>query len=494
VIGVHGEPEGRIARLIGNLIVVDPASPTTPVAVEPGGTWQMLAEFEEGDIDVGLNSVSNPQTRLFMYLKESRVHRLDLRRGAWPPAAAQVSTLTINGACQAAAIHDVRNAERSWIVFFPGAGLYCDTLDGHQWAVRADMAPDDPPVAVASEVVGAMRANDGAITGFVIRDGAWIRKVDSDFGNPIDLFTVVGGPFTHFPLENLDFPSSMQRGHLLFVESNELRAYDLTAGGGPFTLFTPGAGERCCSVVATDATGTYLTVEGNGSGRLLKVTDLLAVQVLTTESGSRILTVGVTPTRLVYSIVDASGVVYRSVPKSGGTPLTIAPAEPCPDLSSMVVAGENIWYDCSALGPWDYGGFLEPPRGLPDEPFVGFARSDGTGVQIFENAQIAGTVRANPMPLIPDSSTVHAVTVAHLGEQQAIQALRELDGSTASLQVEYAALPANLLLDPFWQSSTSGLPSLFTLGYIQGGLWAQRELFFFQTDVAGVTRVTTFAP
>jgi hypothetical protein len=212
--------------------------------------------------------------------------------------------------------------------------------------------------------------------------------------------------------------------------------------------------------------------------------------VLASEVASRILAASATPTRLIYSIVDASGVVYRSVPKSGGTPLTIAPAEPCPDLSSMVVAGENIWYACSALGYWDVGGFLDSPRGLPLRPFVGVVRSDGTPVQFFEHAWIAGTASANPVPLVPNASTVHAVTVAHP------EALRAYEGATGTQRVEYAAytaLPANLSLEG-QTGSTWRLPSLFTALYAEGGQLSQRELFFFQTDSAGVTRVTSFAP
>ena len=484
VIGVHGGPPIRL----GHLVVLDPASPTTPVALEASRTWQALAEFKEGAIDMGANSVSNPSTRLLVYLKGNRVYRLDLRRGTWPPAPAPASSLTATKTCFAAAIHDVQNAERSWIVLTEaGSDRMCVTTDDRQWAVRSDMSEADPPVAIASEVVGAMRASDGAITGFVIRDGPWIRKVDADFGNAIDLFTVAGGLSTRFPLQNLDFPSSMLRGHLLFVEANQLRAYDLTTGGGPVTLFSPGPGEFCCSVAATDAANVYLTVDGDNLGRLLKVSDALTVQVLATESGSRILAATATPTRLVYSIVDASGVVYRSVPKSGGTPLSIAPAEPCPDLSSVYAAGENIWYDCSALGFWDYEGFLNPPRGLPLRPFVGVVRSDGTPVQLFENAWIAGTARANPVPLVPDASTVHAVTVAHSG------ALRAYEGATVTQLVEYAALPANLSLEG-QTASAWGLHSLFTAFLIDGGQIRQRELFFFQTDAAGVTRATGFAP
>jgi hypothetical protein len=482
VISLYGGPPIRV----GHLVVVDPASPTTPVALEAATHWHALAEFKEGVIDTSANSVSNPTTRFLVYLKSNRVHRLDLRRGTWPPAPAPVSSLMVSAAagCGGAAIHDVRNAERSWIVLTGCA----TTPIRHQWAVRSDMSAADPPIPVASEVVGAMRASDGAITGFVVRDGTRIYKVDAGFGDAIDLFTVAAGTSTRFPLQNLDVPSSMLRGHLLFVEANQLRAYDLTTGSGPVTLFSPGPGELCCSVVASDAANVYVTVGGDNRSRLLKVSAALAVQVLATESASRILAASATPTRLVYSIVDATGVVYRSVPKSGGTPLSIAPAEPCPDLSSVHVAGENIWYDCSALGYWDYGGFLDPPRGLPLRPFVGVVRSDGVPVQIFEHAWIAGTASANPAPLVPNASTIHAVTVAHP------EALRAYEGATGTQLVEYAvALPPNLGLEG-QNNSAWRLPSLFTALYAEGGFLHQRELFYFQTDAAGVTRVTSFAP
>ena len=64
VIGVHGGPPIRL----GHLVVLDPASPTTPVALEASRTWQALAEVMEGAIDMGANSVSTPSTRLLVYL------------------------------------------------------------------------------------------------------------------------------------------------------------------------------------------------------------------------------------------------------------------------------------------------------------------------------------------------------------------------------------------------------------------------------------------
>ena len=94
---------------------------------------------------------------------------------------------------------------------------------------------------------------------------------------------MAGGLSTRFPLQNLDFPSSMLRGHLLFVEANQLRAYDLTTGSGR-SLYSVGHRGSAAPVAATDAASVYLTSTATIAA-LLSVSNALTLQVLATESG-----------------------------------------------------------------------------------------------------------------------------------------------------------------------------------------------------------------
>ena len=64
------------------------------------------------------------------------------------------------------------------------------TADDRQVAVRLDMTSADAPVAVTGEVLDALRGTDGAIAGFLVRDGNQIQRVDASLANPVDLFTV----------------------------------------------------------------------------------------------------------------------------------------------------------------------------------------------------------------------------------------------------------------------------------------------------------------
>ena len=152
---------------------------------KPPGWWQRVAQIEEGVIDSASGTVGNLGVRFLIYLKDGRVHRLDLRRGNWPPVSVETSSLpttqmchdyakydpgpSISGRTVTAAVHDRGHGPES-----------ASTSDDRHVAVRLDMTSADAPVAVTGEVTRCTarhgRRDHRASS---LRDGNRIQRVDS---------------------------------------------------------------------------------------------------------------------------------------------------------------------------------------------------------------------------------------------------------------------------------------------------------------------------
>ena len=296
-------------------------------------------------------------------------------------------------------------------------------------------------------------------------------------------------------IDNGEQPNA-PHSQLLFVDGRDVRAFNLSSGNGPVTLFTLATGEFPDRAVTSDSSSVYLTVNGEQSGRLIRASDSLTAAVIASESTSRIYQVLATPTRLVYSVVGAQSVEYRSVPKAGGTAITVAPGQPCPDLSSFFTVGETIWYDCSPLGFWDYGGWLNPPQGLPANPILGRVRSDGTQLEELNNLQPTATLSVNPMPLRPDAAPIYSVMVASISRSGLAGAtLRAFEGASRSELFTYGVLPPSGFTTYHATSRPTpwGQPGLLSFGGVSATAF-ETDIFFYQSDAPGLTRVTAFVP
>lgn len=472
----------------GHLVVVDPASPTTPVALEAAGWWAFLARFEEGVIDSSAGSVSKLGPRFLAYLKDGRVYRLDLRRGNWPPAPVQTSSLMTTQTCSPypKAISDQRSPERSLMLFLTaGPDQVCKTSDDSQVAVRLDMSSADSPVAISGEVIDALRSADGAITGFLVRVGNRIQRVDAGFANPIELFTVSGAGFELAHDLSL---APLLNGHLVFRDGAELRAYNSATASVPVTLMTLDAADYYVSAHAADADAVYFAVSKRNSdaGRVIRVTANLTTDVLATESIS-IIEVFVSPTRVIYGAGypgypwDGGPYDYRSVPKSGGTPITLVADNPSNEVVRAVLAGENLWV-------------AEVTRGFASTiNWVNVVRSDGQDFQQLPLARIVGFTVTNPTSLLPGKSMVRSITIAHdvSASTAALRSamLRNYEGATRAQLFEFGSVPAevgSVFVNgiPQWE-----MPSLLS---VQAGF--PLDVFFYQSNASGLTRVTNFAP
>jgi len=71
----------------------------------------------------------------------------------------------------------------------PGPDGSCNTGDDVVHMVRTGMSANDAPVTVPAMPVATVRSATGGITGFVIKQGTQLVRVDNDFANPVVLGT-----------------------------------------------------------------------------------------------------------------------------------------------------------------------------------------------------------------------------------------------------------------------------------------------------------------
>jgi hypothetical protein len=461
--------------------------------VEAAGWWQPVARLEEGVINSAAETIGDLGVRFVVYLKNDRVHRLDLRRGKWPPVSTETSSLPTTQICNdypnPKVIPDRGAAERSLLLFItPGRDQICKTLDDRQVAVRLDMTPADAPVVLTGEVIDALRSADGAITGFLMRDGNRIQRIDSTFANPVELFTV---STSDFELAHPPDIAPVLQDQIVFRDGTAIRAYDLAAGGAPVTLMTLDTADSYVSAYAVDSSALYFAVSSRqfDSGRLIRVTAGLTADVLVSESVS-IIEVFVSPTRIIYGVGApdypweyAIGTYkYRSVLKSGGAPITLVSDQVNVVIGGAVLAGETLWvgaHHSALLRNW-----------------VNVVRSDGTDLQQLPDARIVSIAYANPMPLLPEQSTFHSITIADAVSvaSTSSETLRSYDGKTRVQLLEYGGLSTGSFLSSFFSGSPQArLPALLTTqAASSGGVAAPLDVFYFRSDAVGITRVTAF--
>ena len=78
----------------------------------------------------------------------------------------------------------------SYFYRLPGPDGVCDTSDDVFHMVKTGMSATSAPVVVSAMPVATVRTSQGGISGFVIKDGANLTLVDSNFANPTVLGTL----------------------------------------------------------------------------------------------------------------------------------------------------------------------------------------------------------------------------------------------------------------------------------------------------------------
>ena len=440
------------------------------VAILQGGELANL--LVQGTLASGL--VSNAHTRSLIFWRNGRLFRQDLIGAAGLPAAAMVSSLSSTGLCgidgmrgnsSAAATggDDLVDASLSWQIFSKaGADGNCATADDTFVAVRANMSPTDAPISVLRPLSAVHGAN-GAVTGWLQRDGQKIVRSNVDFASPVTLFTLPAGD-----LRVSSDGENIVSGSWVFESGGKVYAVDPTGGAQTPTVLATLAGVETVTDVLQPGSGETIVALSSygftGSTRFVRYTSSTkAVATLGTlpMAGS---TAQLTATRIIMH--DLYGKVV-SLPISGGTVQAVyTPAGPAVTLRTHI-AGERIWLESAGN--------------------VVSVNSDGSGLQTISGARLAGCLYSANAAIFNDEPCDAMVVI--VGAEA-----RAYDGVGGALRFAYGSVPL----------APANMTSMFTVSpfasWGQGAVLTQIVIdsaaaqttaftYYFQSDQPGIAPV-----
>lgn len=340
------------------------------VSLLPAGQASFPDMLMQGQLSNGV--ASNIHVHTLLYWKDQQLFRRDLVGPNGLPAEVRVSSLTQAGVCNAergdvsgyaSSGPDFIDASRSWkIIQKEGSDAACNTGDDRYFAVKVSMGAGDAPLEVMRPVSSLHNAQ-GALSGWVLRDGVQMLRVDADFTNPVALFTL--------PAADLDFIDGYELDNRLLF----------TSGASLYSLDTGGAAPALATLVATLADGESIvnTYLGN-QDVFIAIGSLQSTRVLRFAPASKAITtlgsvsaassiVQVTPSRVIMAGALGS---LRALPLAGGAAQTVyEPAEPGFTFLTLR-GGERLWFISQGN--------------------VVSINSDGSAMQTLPGAQLAGCI------------------------------------------------------------------------------------------------------
>jgi hypothetical protein len=415
-----GVPGLHLSFLSGNRINGEFAYGAIP---EAGGNAVSFVAAGESSVtgmlvqgQVSNNMVSGMHIHGMLYWKNNQLFRRDLAGGAnGLPGEMQVSSLSGAGVCNkevggssgvADTGGDLADASRSWRVFQkPGNDNLCNTDDDRFFAVRVNMAASDAALEVPRPVA-TIHSATGALSGWLVRNGQLMQRVNADFSSPVTLFTLPAGELSFEMDAGLD-------NTWVFTVGDKVYAVDL-ASAAPAALTpiaTLAAGETMFSSTQVVDKSLFIAIGSISSTRVVRyVLTTKAVNAVGSVPGiSSILTV--TPTRVMMH--GALGTLV-ALPVGGGAAQTVY-TPPTPRLSFTVQrGGERVWQDM--------------------QDSVVSVNSDGSGVLVLPGAKLAGCLYRAQASIDGDPLMCDAVIIVDGN------VARSYDATTGALRLIYGTV------------------------------------------------------
>lgn len=412
---------------------------------------------------------SNLHLRAMLFMKNGQLIRRDLSGANGLPAEVRVSTINANS-CEMSPTGrplasvtgaDIADINRSWKIFHKsGADAQCDTEDDRFFAVRVNMGPTDAPLEV-QRPVATLHSAQGALTGWLLRNGQQMQRVNADFTNPVTLFTL--------PADDLHFDDDADlNNHWVFASGGKVYAVDLGATA-PSTLTLVATllpEEELLSATYANQKDVIVAVSNYTTTRIFRyVTTTKAVNTVgQAPNVSRI--EAVTPTRV---ITHSSLGNIITLPLAGGAAQTIY-TPPAATFTFYIGyhGGERVWQDMNGS--------------------VISVNSDGTGLQTLQGARVAGCILK---PVVSLDSSLQECDAIMTIEGNVV---RSYDATTAALRVTYGAITA-----PSASLTSMAYFSFFT-AWGQNGVLTQYLVdnttlnqvvvnYLIKTDQPGVTQI-----
>lgn len=300
----------------GGISLYDPASPGTPLV--PGqvaaGTVYNTQPVNGGTYSASNRFVTNVHTRTLVYSAGGKLWKVGIVKTGTTPVPTQVSSeaaLVYSGPaanllCDIQVYPDYANHDNSRVVYTVTAasalcGAGSDQIRSTTLGATSSTGSDAYVHNGAQVVAPIYNVTTGALSGFLLRDGADVVKVAPDFSVPVTVDTAAASV------------------------------------GATATMLK---------------TGKMFLVEDGGSNRIYKLYDPVANTVstalLTISSANTVYTVSAADSSL-YVADATAGVIYR-LPTDGSAAVTMASGEPAGAIKSLRLTMNRVVYT------WNDGG------------------------------------------------------------------------------------------------------------------------------------------
>jgi hypothetical protein len=347
-----------------------PAAGGAAVSLMAAGQGSNAGMLIQAQVSNGL--ISGVHVRNLLFWKNQQLVRRELVSSSSLPAEVRVSNLTIDGVCNlestsggfASEGNDYADNNRSWkIIQKKGADGNCNTDDDRFFAVRLTMSPTESPIEV-SRPVATVHTSQGVLSGWVVRNGQQLQRVNADFSNPVTLFTLPGD----------DLNATDDIGNTngwVFTSGSGVYGVDLSAAAPvtPTKIATLAGGEAVTAVDYANSDDAIVAISGVNATRVVRfVASTKAVTALGVVAANS--SIGhVTPSRAI--MISAAGTVV-ALPLAGGAVETVYTPPTATFPIIIFHGGERLW--------------IQLPRATLS------VNSNGSDPQTVADARIAGCI------------------------------------------------------------------------------------------------------
>jgi hypothetical protein len=336
---------------------INPADPGGPSPYEIIGIPNpFLAQYWQGTYNSATFVAENLRLKTVVYVNQflGQVFKITaLKQGSFfstEPSRISSEEGATSICSVSTAVDYVNHDDSQFLYSLKGSATSCRDLLSLQWKmVRLGDSATTPPTAAKRPISVLYDSATGAITGWLARDGAALKKYDKQFLNPTTILSDLGA-------SELVFVGAKSPTHMLLVRfgssSKRLVTYAL-ASGAVSPLYTA-TGSIAFLATAQDNEQFYFAdglsiykVPLNGSA---------APTLLHTATSSSLITqMEVTDTKVAFVALSTSlQEILQTIPKSGGT-ATVLAQRPMPtgQATSLltVTAGDWVYYQMGTTAP-----------------------------------------------------------------------------------------------------------------------------------------------
>jgi hypothetical protein len=334
------------------------------------GSYAGKKQILHGNLDflTGMNLLQPAGVEIYKGA-DGHIYALDLTTSSEPAAqplssetAATIDdTCTLSGTAVAGANYDyvgvyftadLQNpTNSSYIYRLPGPDGVCSTADDVFHMVKTGMSAMAAPIAVSGMPVATVRTAQGGISGFVVKSGATLQLVDSNFANPVVLGSFAA-PIGVAVALAVGTTQGYPTGQLYVVDGNIVYV-DYVAHAVSASLFTipnwlPTNAE---ALFAASPTTEYVSINTPQAGATAAYTTIYALPadgsaqptVVDTEPG-RIVTLlfPVDGANLLWGVEDPDYTI-RTLPIAGGPAATLVAGSE--NDGTFIASASTVYYE-----------------------------------------------------------------------------------------------------------------------------------------------------